>query len=100
MFPRFVAIEVLSMALGLLAGAELAAAHMNYDENPAASASCGGNDCRPVEVDAVQWDDEKKGWHVNWDGDSVFVPHVSALPSPDDGFHGCGNRTRGLFGAT
>ena len=37
MFPRFVAIEVLSMAHGfLLAGVELAAAHVNYDENPAA----------------------------------------------------------------
>lgn len=47
MFPRFVAIEVLSMALGfLLAGVELAAAHMNYartqQRRPAAAETTAG----------------------------------------------------------
>lgn len=79
--------------------AQPAAAHMNYDENPAASACCGGADCGPVEREAILWDDEKKGWHVEWGGDVVFVPRETALPSPDRDFHGCGNQARGLFGA-
>ncbi len=85
--------------LPLLSAAPPAAAHLDYDRNPAASACCGGHDCRPMDPEDVVWDEEAKGWRVTWESDAVFVPRESALPSPDEDFHGCGNRSRGLFGA-
>lgn len=92
--------QAASLLLLILSAASPASAHMDYDRNPAASACCGGKDCRPMDPEDVLWVDEAKGWRVTWQDDTVFVPRESALPSPDENFHGCGNRSRGLFGAT
>lgn len=82
-----------------LGGGTPAAAHSLYETDPNASACCGGEHCGPLALDAVTWDPDRKGWTLAWQGEEVFVPRESALLSPDDGYHGCGSRTRGLFGA-
>ncbi|MEE3098430.1 MAG: hypothetical protein VX463_01545 [Pseudomonadota bacterium] len=80
-------------------GVSPAAAHSLYETDPNASACCGGEHCGPLALHAVTWDPDRKGWALAWQGEEVFVPRESALLSPDDGYHGCGSRTRGMFGA-
>ncbi|MAS43401.1 MAG: hypothetical protein CML46_03075 [Rhodobacteraceae bacterium] len=76
-----------------------AAGHSVYDTDPNANACCGGEHCGPVPLESVTWDPEAGGWTLLWRDEEVFVPRESALLSPDEGFHACGSRTRGLFGA-
>lgn len=87
-----------AVALAVGAGAP-AAGHSIYETDPNATACCGGEHCGPLPLESVTWDPEKLGWTLIWQGEEVFVPRESALLSPDDGYHGCGSRTRGLFGA-